>query len=102
MSASADEVAWVAAGLRQAAADAGVMLPVLYSLSLVSDGLAREPELALSRLGAGVVVHTHPEDRSHAIVLGYADARGQWYGDGRRHVEAQAPEASAPVLGPDL
>ena len=92
---------WVASALRQAAADAGVELPLSYSLALAADGLAREPELALTRLGSGVVVHTKPRDeRRLPMVLGYADARGQWYRDGRRHVEApdsQAPASSSEV-----
>ncbi len=74
---------WVASALRQAAADAGVDLPLSYSLALAADGLAREPELALTRLGSGGVVHTQPRDeRRLPMILGYADARSQWYRDG--------------------
>ena len=95
------QIQWVASGLRQAAADVGVELPLSYSLALAADGLAREPELALTRLGSGVVVHTKPRDeRRLPMVLGYADARGQWYRDGRRHVEA--PDSQAPASGPEV
>ena len=95
------QVQWVASALRQAAADAGVELPLSYSLALAADGLAREPELAITRLGSGVVVHTKPRDERHLpMVIGYADARGQWYRDGRRHVEA--PDSRAPANGPEV
>ena len=100
------QIQWVASALRQAAAEAGVELPLSYSLALAADGLAREPELALTRLGSGVVVHTKPRDeRRLPMVLGYADARGQWYRDGRRHVEApdsQAPKSGALASGPEV
>ena len=39
------------------------------------------------------------------MVLGYADARGQWYRDGRRYVEApdsQAPKSQAPASSPEV
>jgi hypothetical protein len=100
------QVQWVASALRQAAAESGVELPLSYSLALVADGLAREPELALTRLGSGVVVHTKPRDEKRLpTVLGYADARGQWYRDGRRHVEmsdSQAPKSQAPASTPEV
>ena len=95
------QIQWVASALRQAAAEAGVELPLSYSLALAADGLAREPELAITRLGSGVVVHTKPSDeRRLPMVLGYADARGQWYRDGRRHVEA--PGSRVPASGPGV
>ena len=101
MPATRHQAQWVASALRQAAAEAGVELPLSYSLALAVDGLAREPELALTRLGSGVVVHTKPRDERHLpLVLGYADARGQWYRDGRRHVEA--PDSRAPASGPGV
>jgi hypothetical protein len=28
-----------------------------------------------------------PNKRSLPVVLGYADGRGQWYRDGKRHIE---------------
>ncbi len=83
--------ACVAARLRQAAAEAGVELPLAYSQAIAADGLARAPELTVTGLGAGVVLHTRPgSDKSLPVVLGYADSRGQWYSDGRRHVEVAA------------
>jgi hypothetical protein len=90
-------IEWSAAGLRRAAAQAGVALPVAYARALAADGLDREPVLAVSRLGDGVVIHTKPDtNRRLPILLGYADGRGQWYRDGRRHQESAEPAAPAP------
>ena len=87
------QIDWVASGLRRAAAEADVELPVSYSQAVAADGLAREPELAVTRLGAGLVFHTKPDsDRRLPIVLGYADRRGQWYRDGHRHIEASGEQ----------
>jgi len=48
----------------------------------------------VSRLGCGVVIHTVPPNkRSLPVVLGYADGRGQWYRDGKRHIEPTPIEA---------
>ncbi|MGH9068920.1 MAG: hypothetical protein ACRD0J_15725, partial [Acidimicrobiales bacterium] len=92
------QIAWTAAGLRRAAAEVGVTLPVAYSQAVAADGLRREPNLGVTSLGDGVVLHTSPADNRHLpIVLGYADARGQWYRDGHRHTDQ--PEASIPALG---
>jgi hypothetical protein len=83
--------ACVAGRLREAAAEVGVELSVAYSQAIAADGLARGPELAVTRLGAGVVFHARPgRDERLPVVLGYADSRGQWYRDGRRHVEVAA------------
>jgi len=87
-------VDWTALGLRRAAADAGVTLPLSYARAVAADGLASAEALALSRLGAGVVIHTAPGERSLPIMLGYADERGQWYRDGRRHCEELDPVPS--------
>jgi hypothetical protein len=85
---SRHQIEWTASGLRRAALDAGVTLPVSYSQAVASDGLAREPQIGVTRLGAGVVLHTSPASAKRLpIVLGYADARGQWYRDGRRHLD---------------
>lgn len=95
--------ACAAGRLRQAAAEAGVELPVVYSLAIAADGLAGGPELGVTRLGAGVVFHTRPgSDNALTIVLGYADARGQWYRDGRRHIETKASPAGEVPSGVDL
>ena len=97
------DLAWVAEGLRQAAAKAGVELPVAFSQAIAADGLAREPEVALTRLGAGVVFHTKPDsDKRLPVVLGYADSRGQWYRDGRRHIEVAAAHSDEPSQGAAL
>ena len=88
------ETAYVAAGLRKAAAEAGVELSVAYSQTVAAYGLAREHELVVRRLGAGVVLHTRPDsDKRLPVVLGYADSRGQWYRDGRRHVGVAAAQS---------
>jgi hypothetical protein len=34
-----------------------------------------------------------PNKRSLPVVLGYADGRGQWYRDGKRHIEPAPIEA---------
>lgn len=74
------QIDWAASGLRRAAAQAGVALPVAYARAVAADGLGREPALGVTRLGAGVVLHTQPEtDRRLPVVLDYADARCQWY-----------------------
>ena len=88
-------VDWTALGIRRAAADAGVTLPLSYARAVAADGLARADALALSRLGAGVVIHTAPGERRLPIVVGYADERGQWYRDGRRHRDQPDPDPSA-------
>lgn len=75
------------ASLRRAARGAGVDLPGSYTERVVHDA----PPLVgvgVSRLGAGLVIHTiPPNNRSLPVVLGYADGRGQWYRDGKRHIE---------------
>ncbi len=96
---TAHQVERVAAGLRQAAAEAGVQLPVSYSRAVANDGLGRAAEVGVTRLGRGVVFHTHP---GRPLVLGYADARGQWYRDGRRHREPPVPTSDQPGHGVPL
>lgn len=88
-------VLWLAAGLRRAAAGLGVELPMDYAraLAATADG---EP-LGVSRLGAGVVIHTVPEEAERlSVLVGVADAEGQWYRDGVRH---QEPERNAGSTG---
>ena len=88
-----------AAGLRRAAAQAGVTLPVDYARAVAADGLARSPQLTVSRLGAGIVVHTQPTSRRQLpVLLGYADPRGQWHRNGRRHTTVpDAPVGADPA-----
>jgi hypothetical protein len=94
------QIEWAASGLRRAAADAGIVLPVNYSQAVAADGLAREPELGVTRLGTGVVIHTNAGgDKRPPIVLGYADGRGQWYRDGRRHTEPAVETSEQPAQG---
>ena len=97
---SRHQVQWVAAGLRRAAAAAGVSLPISYSEAIAADGLVREDELAVRPLGSGVIFHTQPAtNKALPILLGYADGRGQWYRDGRRHVQPTVETTEAPVPG---
>ena len=94
--ASRHQIEWAASGLRRAAAEAGVALPVDYSQAVAADGLARSPELGVTPLGAGVVLHTHPTNgRDLPVVVGYADPRGQWYRDGHRHTATLNSDGTA-------
>lgn len=77
--------AWTAAGIRRAAAGLGVTLPDDYARAVAAAGLALAETLAVTRLGAGVVIHTRPDrDGRLPVVVGYADAGGQWNRDGTR------------------
>lgn len=94
------QIAWTAAGLRRAAAAAGVSLPVDFARAVAADGLARADQLAVSRSGVGVVIHTRPHDtRQLPVLLGYADDRGQWHRDGHRHQPAPPPADQPTVAG---
>jgi hypothetical protein len=43
-----------------------------------------------------VVIHTAPQSKDRLpIVVGYADARGQWHRDGSRHIDASLVECPA-------
>ena len=90
------DLEWVAAGLRRAAAAQGLEPPVSYARRVAAEALGQEAELGVTRLGAGVVIHTAPEAKDRLpIMVGYADGPGQWYRDGSRHVEAPATQRSA-------
>ena len=96
---SRHQIEWTVSGLRRAAREAGVTLPVPYSQAVASDGLAREPQIGVTRLGEGVVFHTSPDSSKRLpIVLGYADSRGQWYRDGRRHLAQPDVVAAEPHI----
>jgi hypothetical protein len=83
-----DRVEQAAACLRDEALSAGVELPTSFSQRVAAAGLKREPKVGLSRLGTGVVIHTVPATRKRLpVVVGYADRRGQWYWDGKRHTD---------------
>jgi hypothetical protein len=74
--------------LRQAAAVVGVELSDGYAGAIAVQGLGRPGPLQVGRLGEGVVIHTaSPSHGDQDVLLGYADCRGQWYRDGRRHLE---------------
>jgi len=90
------QVEWVAEGLRRASAGQGVELPVAYARRVATEGLARESELGVTRLGTGVVIHTVAQTKDRLpVVVGYADARGQWQRDGTRHIEVPPIEGPA-------
>jgi len=81
------QIEWAAAGLRRAAAESDITLPVDYARRVAASGLTANTTLGVTRLGAGVVIHTQsPTNRELPIVVGYADPRGQWYRDGSRHI----------------
>ncbi|MHB1739147.1 MAG: hypothetical protein ACYCXA_06605 [Actinomycetes bacterium] len=68
-------------------------LPVSYARQIATEGLVHEVGLEVTRLGAGVVIHTAPAGKDRLpIVVGYATARSQWHRDGRRHIEASPVE----------
>jgi hypothetical protein len=92
---------WLAAGLRRAAHDAGLDLPEDYARRVAIDGIRLCDELGVTPIGRGVAIHTAPtDDRQLPILLGYADAAGQWYQDGSRHT---APAQTSPAAaGVDL
>lgn len=76
----------LAAGIRSAAQDAGVDLTPSYAERVAADGITRCDQVGVTKLGYGVVIHTAPETRAErAVVLGYADADGEWFRDGTRH-----------------
>ena len=83
----------MAIALCRAARDAGVELPPSYARRVVATTKEGDRELGVSRLGGGVVIHTVPPTKNRLpIIVGYADGRGQWYRDGRRHVEVSVAE----------
>lgn len=98
--ASRHQVEWATEGLRRAAADQGVELPVAYARRVATEGLAREAELGVTRLGAGVVIHTAPQAKDRLrVVIGYADPRGQWHSDGSRNIEVPPLEGPTETVG---
>lgn len=83
-------VARVAAGLRTAAGEAGVDLPSDYAQAVAADGLARCPQLGVTLLGGGVVLHTAPEGVDGLpVILGYANPGDRWRRDGSRHASSE-------------
>lgn len=67
---SRHQAEWAASGLRRAATEAGVALPIDYNPAGAADGLTRATQLAVSRLGAGVVLLTQPSsDRELPVVV---------------------------------
>jgi len=94
--ASRHQVGWVSEGLRRAAAGQGVELTVAYARRVATEGLVHGVELGVTRLGAGVVIHTVASSKDRLpVVIGYADARGQWHRDGTRHIEVPPIEGPA-------
>lgn len=94
------EVAWVSAGLCQAAADLGVELPAGYALTVAAQALRRGEEVGVTRLGPGVILSSPPsEEHPMPFVVGYAEAGCQWYRDGRHHCPSPEPTG---VSGTDM
>lgn len=90
------QIAWVAAGIRSAAADLGVELPGDYARRVAAETLARCEQAGVTPLGRGVVVHTIAADeRTLPVVIGYAEPGGQWYRDGTRHHPAVDSSSAA-------
>ena len=101
--ASAHDVAWVAAGIRRAAAEAGVELPAGYARAVAAQALVSGEEVGVTGLGRGLVLSARPGGApGMVLVLGYADAGGQWYRDGRRHRDSEgtAPAKETTVAVP--
>ena len=89
-----------AACLQADAVSAGVELPASFAHRVAAAGLVREPNVGLSPLGTGVVIHTVPATTKRLpVVVGYADSRGQWYWDGKRHVERPGTGADGHEMG---
>lgn len=99
----AHQLAWLAAGLRRAARTLGVDLPVCYSEAVAADGIAICGQLGVTQLDHGVVIHTAPDSADQQpVLLGYADAAGQWYRDGRRHSTLSAAPAPGVEVTPQV
>ncbi len=97
------QIEWAAAGLCRAAARCDVTLPTEYARRVAATGLATQPELGVTPLGAGIVIHTQPPTgRDLPIVIGYADARGQWYRDGTRHTPATTADSATSNMEPEV
>ena len=80
----------VAAGIRCAARRSGVDLTPSYAEQVAVDGLSLCPQLGVTGLGEGVVIHTAPEASDQLpIFLGYADSTGEWLRDGSRHASTE-------------
>jgi hypothetical protein len=87
----AHRVARLAAGIRLATRDAGVVVPQSYAERVASDGSAHCHQLGVTRLGDGVVIHTAPESHDELpVVLGYVSPDGQWLRNGTSHRSPQA------------
>jgi hypothetical protein len=76
----------LACRLRSAARDASVEISPSYAARLVADGFSLCDQIGVTRLGRGVVIHTAPDsDQQRPVVLGYADADGEWVMHGSHH-----------------
>jgi len=70
-----------------------------YARAVTAAGLTLAETLAVTRLGAGVVIHTRPDrDDQLPAVVGYADAGGQWNRDGTRYRPPAPGEPDAPSV----
>ena len=61
-------------------------------------GIAICEQLGVTRLDTGVVIHTAPESPQPPVLIGYADAAGQWYGalSPEHQLDRQRPISSPP------
>ena len=90
----------MAIALYRAAHDAAVELPRSYAVRVAATMAKGDGELGVSRLGSGVVLHTVPPSKDRLpVIVDYADGRGQWYRDGRRHVEVSVTEEPVEAMG---
>jgi hypothetical protein len=80
------QLARLAARVRKAAADAGIELSQGDATRIAAAGVSRCDQIGVTGLGVGVVIYTVPEDPiEFPIVLGYADATGEWSLDHSHH-----------------
>ena len=84
------QIARLAAGIRQAAREAGVELSPAYAAKVAANGSKWCDQVGITRFGEGIVIHTAPANQAALpIVLGYADHSGQWHLDGHRHADKE-------------
>lgn len=73
--------------LRLSAHDANVDIPLSYARKLVLASNELGSDLSLAELGNGIVFKSLPTSSDELpLIMGYADRRGQWYRDGKKHM----------------
>ncbi len=74
--------------LRLSAHDANVDIPLSYARKLVIASNELGIDLFLGELGNGIVFKSLPASPEELpLIMGYADKRGQWFRDGRKHLD---------------